>query len=175
MEQGGILEDHDDVPDSIREQLYAEESQRLEKQKNDRDNSKTGSRSPPTVINNYLSAGSSQLPMPLSCTNEAAPVRSGSADPIIIPGLLDIAVDEYTEWQLSRVQNQTFRDNIRRAREVALKYCLDLSQVHEDQNPEFFVQHDVKLGAARRFVRDISLWVKQRGAAASYVISSDSI
>lgn len=60
--------DHDDVPDSIREQLYAEEKQRLGKQKEGRDSSKkTGSMSPLTIINNFLSAGSSQLPMPLSC------------------------------------------------------------------------------------------------------------
>lgn len=28
VEQGGILETHDDVPDMIRDQLYAEERQR---------------------------------------------------------------------------------------------------------------------------------------------------
>jgi hypothetical protein len=63
VEQGGILEDHGDVPDSIREQLYAEEKQRLEKQKSGRDNSKTGSGSPPTIINNFLSTGSSHVPV----------------------------------------------------------------------------------------------------------------
>jgi hypothetical protein len=31
VEQGGILETHDDVPDMIRDQLYAEERQRIEK------------------------------------------------------------------------------------------------------------------------------------------------
>jgi hypothetical protein len=174
VEQGGLLEDHDDVPDSFREQLYAEEDQRREKQKNDRDNSKTGSSSPPTIINNFVSTGSSQLPTPHSCADEAAPAGSSNAEPVVIHGLLDLAVYEYTEWQLSRVQNQTFRDNIKRAREVTLEYCLDLSQLHEDQNPEFFVQHDVKLGAARRFVRDIGLWVKQRAEVASYDINSNS-
>jgi hypothetical protein len=38
-----------------------------------------------------------------SCTNEAALAGPSSTEPIIIHGLLDIAVDEYTEWQLSRV------------------------------------------------------------------------
>lgn len=32
-EQGGILETHKDVPDEIREELYMEEQQRLEKEK----------------------------------------------------------------------------------------------------------------------------------------------
>ncbi|EFW14609.1 conserved hypothetical protein [Coccidioides posadasii str. Silveira] len=32
VEQGGVLETHDDVPDTIREQLYAEEQQSVERQ-----------------------------------------------------------------------------------------------------------------------------------------------
>ena len=36
VEQGGVLETHDDVPDSVREQLYAEENQRLDKKKESR-------------------------------------------------------------------------------------------------------------------------------------------
>lgn len=33
VEDGGVLETHDDIPDMIREQLYTEEQQRLEKKK----------------------------------------------------------------------------------------------------------------------------------------------
>ncbi|KAJ5993368.1 hypothetical protein N7451_009092 [Penicillium sp. IBT 35674x] len=36
VEQGGVLETHADVPDSVREQLYAEENQRLDKKRNPR-------------------------------------------------------------------------------------------------------------------------------------------
>jgi hypothetical protein len=48
---------------------------------------------------------------------------------------------------------------------VTLENCLDLMQIYEDQDPGFFVKHGVKVGAARRFVRDIGLWVKQRRQA----------
>lgn len=34
--------------------------------------------------------------------------------------------------------------------------------VEEDQDPGFFATHGVKVGAARRFVRDFGLWVKRR-------------
>ena len=80
----------------------------------------------------------------------------------MVHGLLDVAVEEYTGWQQSRVSNETFRDNIKKARDVTLENCLDLMQIYEDQDPGFFVKHGVKVGAARRFVRDIGLWVKQR-------------
>jgi hypothetical protein len=38
-------------------------------------------------------------------------------------------------------------------------------QIYKDQDPGFFVKHGVKAGAARRFVRDIGLWVKRRKQA----------
>ncbi|KAJ5188678.1 hypothetical protein N7491_004998 [Penicillium cf. griseofulvum] len=80
----------------------------------------------------------------------------------MVDGLPDVAVDEYTEWQQSRVSNETFRENINKARDVTLENCLDLMQIYEDQDLGFFVKHGVKVGAARRFVRDIGLWVKRR-------------
>lgn len=61
------------------------------------------------------------------------------------------------------MSNKTFRENIQKARDVALKNYLDLKQIHEDQDPEYFVKHGIKAGAARRFVSDIVHWVKRHG------------
>lgn len=58
--------------------------------------------------------------------------------------------------------NETFKENIQKARDVALENCLDLKQIHEDQNPEYFIKHGVKAGAARRFVGDIGCWANRR-------------
>ena len=49
----------------------------------------------------------------------------------------------------------------RRARDITLKDDLDLEQVYEDQDPEFFINHGVKKGIARRFVSDIEDWAKR--------------
>jgi hypothetical protein len=48
---------------------------------------------------------------------------------------------------------------------VTLENYLDLMQIYEDQNPGFFVKHGVKVGAARRLICDIGLWVKRRKEA----------
>ena len=48
---------------------------------------------------------------------------------------------------------------------MTLENCLDLIQVYEDQGPGFFVKHGVKVGATRRFVRDIGPRVKRRKEA----------
>ena len=101
--------------------------------------------------------------MPSPVANEASRAKSACAESIIVHGLLDVAVGEYTEWQQSRVSNETFRDNITKARDVTLENCLDLMQVYEDQDPDFFVKRGVKVGAARRFVRDIGHWVNRSG------------
>ncbi|CAI7580189.1 unnamed protein product [Penicillium pancosmium] len=163
VDQGGILDTYDDVPDSLREQLYAEEKQRVEKKKKPSESATIGSVCPPININNFLPTGSSQVSIPAILPSEAAPTQSGCAEPIVVHGLLDVAVEEYTEWQHSRVSNEAFRDNIDKARDVTLENCLDLTQIYVDQDPGFFVKHGVKVGAARRFVHDIGVWVKQRG------------
>ncbi|KAI2734473.1 hypothetical protein DTO013E5_9156 [Penicillium roqueforti] len=146
VQQGGVIETHDDIPDSLREQLYAEENQRLERRKKSSDSSTCGSTCHP--VHFHLP---SQVPVPTTtaaaeCTNPAPK----QIDPIDIPGLLDIAVKEYATWHQSRVSSETSRENIQKARDVALEYCLDLKQIHEDQDPDFFVKHGVKAGAARR-------------------------
>jgi hypothetical protein len=38
---------------------------------------------------------------------------------------------------------------------------LDLEQIREDQDPDFFIEKGVKRGIARRFVGDIDQWAKR--------------
>lgn len=64
--------------------------------------------------------------MILPSTNDAIATGPGYTKSIIIDGLLDVAVDEYTEWQQSRVSNEAFRENINKARDITLENCLDL-------------------------------------------------
>lgn len=161
VDQGGIIETHDDIPDSLREQLYAEENQRLERRKKTTDNPATGLACPPINIH-VLPAQSSQTSLPTFGTEFARPGPT-KTDSIDIPGLLDKAVEEYATWHRSRVSSETFSENIQKARDVALENCLDLKQIYEDQDPGFFVKHGVKAGAARRFVSDIEYWVQRQG------------
>jgi hypothetical protein len=77
-------------------------------------------------------------------------------DPIDIPGLLEVAIEEYTDWHLSRVGTESFKENIKKSCDIALDNCLDLKQIC-GENPDFFVKQVAKIGTARRFVADISL------------------
>ncbi|KAJ5927177.1 hypothetical protein N7516_008950 [Penicillium verrucosum] len=125
----------------VREQLYVEENQRLDKNK----------RKLQRTLQEVQS--SQRLIQPPS--NDTMPIGPGCIKPIMIDGLLDVA-------QQSRVSNEAFRENINKARDVTLENCPDLMQIYEDQDPGFFVKHGVEVGAVKRFVRDIGLWVKRR-------------
>jgi hypothetical protein len=63
---------------------------------------------------------------PSCLLNETTPAKSGCADSIMVHGLLDVAVEEYTEWQQSRVSDEIFRDNINKASDVTLENRLDI-------------------------------------------------
>jgi hypothetical protein len=90
---------------------------------------------------------------------ETLPRKPTKESAVDIPGLLDVAVEEYAKWHLSRVSSEIFKENIRKARDVTLAHCLDLKQIHDHIEPDFFDKEDVKIGAARRWVNDIPLWI----------------
>lgn len=77
-----------------------------------------------------------------------------------IPGPRYIAVAAYGDWQQSNVVDQTLQLEYQKACDVTLQDGLDLEQVFEDQDADFFIQSGVKRGVARRFVRDIETWAE---------------
>ncbi|KAJ5865177.1 uncharacterized protein N7529_007093 [Penicillium soppii] len=160
VEQGGVLNSHYDVPETIREGLYTQEQQRLERQKGSK-HCTTGTTYPPINITNVLPAPSSHSPVPATPNSTPAMFAGKNiAEVFDIPGLRDLAVAEYSEWQQSQVSDEKLKAEFRTARDLALGDGLDLLQVHEDQDPEFFIKNGVKRGIARRFVGDIIYWVK---------------
>jgi hypothetical protein len=174
VEHGGHLRTHDDVPEGIREQIYAEEQQRLERHQ--RAAHVPSSNIPPINITNVLPGPSSQSLMPtLAMANsQSIPPRSIEAvtEPLSIHGLRDIALKEYTVWQQSQVSDDILKTEYMIAYEKAMEAGLDLEQIHEDQDPEFFMSKDndkdkdkgvgVRPGVARRFVKDIPYWITQQ-------------
>lgn len=163
VEQGGILETHDDVPDNVREQLYAEERQRLLKQNKSSNNLASGSVLPQININ-VLPSQSSQPLISSSWDTEAASstIQDNLND---IPGLLEVAVEEYANWHLSRVGTESYKENIKKARDIALENCFDIGQIR-GESPGFFVKQGVASGVARRFVGHTRLWLQEREDAA---------
>jgi hypothetical protein len=148
VEQGGQLRSHDDVPEEIRQQLYAEEQQQLERHRKTTKNSMPSF--PPINITNVL---------PGSSLNQ--PPAASPRPRLIVPGFWDVAVEEYTDWQVSQVKSEKLQVDIQKARDIALEDGLDLRTIYEDQDPSFFTERGIKIGVAKRFVRDIEQWVTE--------------
>ena len=158
VEQGGQLRTHDDVPEDIRQQIYAEDQQRLERHQ--KATSIPSSNLPPISITNVLPGPSHQAFM------SSSPMADQSSEPppitpLAIPGFRDAAVKEYSDWQQSKVVDPAWKAGFQMACDVAMAHGLDLEQIYRDQDPSFFTTNGVMLGIARRFVSDIKYWVKQ--------------
>jgi hypothetical protein len=96
VEEGGILESHKDVPEAVRDELYREEQQRLEKDKRKGGQAiGTGASYPPINILNVLPSQSSPYSLNISAPQPADDLTSMSR--LDIPRPRDAAVKEYGE------------------------------------------------------------------------------
>lgn len=158
VEKGGLLESHKDVPETIREELYMEEQQRLEKDRRKGGPTLAQGVTYPPININVLPSQSSATGMEISAATNTGHLTIIA--PLEIPGPRDVAVKEYGEWQQSNVTDDNLKAAFRQACDVALEDGLDLEQVYKDQDPEFFVRKGIKKGIARRFVEDVPGWVQ---------------
>lgn len=157
VERGGVLEGHKDVPEAVRDELYREEQDRLGRDKH-KGSHITGARSAYPPININVSSSQS-APHRLDVSAPRAADNSQTLSPLEIPGLRDVAVKEYSEWQVSNVKNDSLKSAFREVCDMMLENGLDLDQVYRDQDPHFFIEKGIKIGIARRFVEDIGKWV----------------
>lgn len=159
VQQGHVLNSHDDVPEDVRDQLYAEEHQRGERR------SMTSSAAtpsfPPITITNVMPSPSHDSPLTSFASGATASEKRHLARVSLdIPGPRDLAVAAYSEWQRSNVVDEAQQAEYQKACDATLLEMLDLEQVHEDQDPDFYVRNGVKRGVARRFVSDIGRWAE---------------
>ncbi|CAI7631886.1 unnamed protein product [Penicillium viridicatum] len=157
VERGGVLEGHKDVPEAVRDELYREEQDRLGRDKHKGSHiTGAGPAYPPININ---VSSSQSAPYGLDVSAPKAADNSQTLSPLEIPGLRDVAVKEYSEWQVSNVENDSLKSAFREVCDVMLENGLDLDQVYRDQDPHFFIEKGIKIRIARRFVEDIGKWV----------------
>jgi hypothetical protein len=53
------------------------------------------------------------------------------------------------------VRDEDQKDKIRKLFDIALDHRLDLQQLYNDQDPDFFTKQGIKVGIARRSIRNI--------------------
>lgn len=135
-EQGGIIETHNDIPNDVRDQLYAEEHHWLSRQNKAFSSMPNGSMLPQINIH-VLPSQSSQYLVSTSWKTEAI-TNTTQDDLSHIAGSV-VIVEEYTNWHLSRVSTDSYKENFIKARDIALENCFGLEQIRSE-NPEIFCQ-----------------------------------
>ncbi|KAL1598076.1 hypothetical protein SLS59_007086 [Nothophoma quercina] len=159
VQQGHVLNSHDDVPEVVRGQLYAEEQQRHERRTAATNVATPGF--PPITITNVMPSPSptrgSMSTISASGTPTSEKLLPGRVS-LGIPGPRDVAVVAYSEWQRSNVVDEAQKVEYQKACDATLQDMLDLEQVYEDQDVDFYTQKGVKRGVARRFISDIPRW-----------------
>jgi hypothetical protein len=129
VQSGKKLESHEDVPGMIREQIYRAERRRVEGQKG-RNRPTSESAYPPITITNVLPAHDSQQGMsPSPPSSDDASISSTKASRLKITGFRDANVQAYCDWQQSQVEYELWKDEFRKACDVALGDGLDLDQI----------------------------------------------
>ncbi|KAK3934333.1 hypothetical protein QBC46DRAFT_83014 [Diplogelasinospora grovesii] len=160
VQQGGKLETHGDVPEDIRTQLYAEEQQYSDRKRKRRDSGSHPTAHLPMIINNYIPAladrSRSALALPDSFSSQPSPLT--------IPGLRDDAVAAYCEWHCSKIRSQDQKEQYKLIRELALEKGFDLELIHEDHDAQFYIERGVLEGVARRWVKDVKVFLDQYDA-----------
>lgn len=151
IESGKPFRSHDDMPDDLRQQIYAEEEQSAQSKR--LKSAMVPNNFPPIQITNVL-------------PNHASPEPEIQPRPTVkrihISGLCDVAVQDYSEYQQSQVRDESLKAEFQTAANLVLAEGLDLEQLHEDRDPEFLIKQGVKRGPARRFMDDIEPWAKRR-------------
>lgn len=135
------------MPEAVREELYREEQQRLDRDKRKGGNGLgPGGPYPPINILNVVHSQSAAHELHVSAPKAAVDLNPIS--PLEIPGPRDAAVTEYGEWQASNVDNDTLKTAFRQVCDVMIENGLDLEQVYKDQDPNFFFEKGIKIGIA---------------------------
>jgi hypothetical protein len=120
-EEGNKLESQDDVPDDVRQELYAVEQQRLERQQQPAHQA-SKSMLPIYITNVMPGQTSTESSDILTASREHGNSVTGLAERIRIVGQRDIAVHEYTAWQRSQVHSEEFKSQFDQAESAILKH-----------------------------------------------------
>ncbi|KAF4772716.1 hypothetical protein HER10_EVM0004022 [Colletotrichum scovillei] len=158
VQQGHNLDTHDDVPEEIRAQLYAQEQQGRKRKRQDSGSDSAGH--VPVIIHNHIPdyvAASDRMSPDLG-----SPVGPPARPlPLCVDGLRDDAVEAYCKWHCSKVRSLNQKRYFQLAYNLTIERGLDLELVHEDNDAQFFIEQGVLEGVARRWVRDIEVYLDQ--------------
>ena len=132
---GNTVESHDDVPPDVRDLLYAEEEQSMQR-KRKRRSSSTDAR--PVNITNVMPtrAGHSSDDNDIRTPSGSAEGSPYAPKYLGIPGMRDVNMNKYCVWHCSKNANAVWKMEYKKACDLTLAEGLDLEQIRLDQDAQ---------------------------------------
>ncbi|KEF50799.1 uncharacterized protein A1O9_13151 [Exophiala aquamarina CBS 119918] len=175
VERQNKLETHDDVPPSIRQQLYAEEQQRHDRKLGKISGNPSGSSA---VTINILPSHAQQATLVNGQTRSIGLVQVNDLsldEDLSIDGPRDVAVKDFSTWLQAQYQDPSYQKEVQKAEKAMLDEGFGLLQIYGDRNKEFLASKGVKRGVADSFMNDIPIWNKRRRANRTQVEGDEHI
>ncbi|KAF5692801.1 hypothetical protein FGLOB1_14479 [Fusarium globosum] len=156
---GNTVESHDDVPPGVRDLLYAEEEQSIQRKRKRRSLS-TDAR--PVNITSVMPirAGHSSDDNGVRTPSESVEGSSYALKYLGIPGMRDVNVNNYCIWHCFKNANNVWKMEYKKVCDLTLAEGLDLEQIHLDQDAQFFIDKGIKKGIAKCWVSDVEVWFR---------------
>lgn len=144
------LDTHDQIPETLREQIYREVEQ-SERHKQTQNTIPTSGILPIHITN--------VLPNHASMHPETA--SKAEASPVEFFGLRDEDLQDYCDWQQTQVRKPSLKAAYQKLTDFVVDSGLDLELLHDDQDPQSLANEaGVPIGIARRYYRDIKRFAK---------------
>jgi hypothetical protein len=169
LQSGGILNGHDDVPESFRQQIFDEERELEERQRKEGEKERKRRRRD--------SDGSLTILPCQQCTHGAS-ATTPSPPKLVFPTSplfsFDIpredVITSYSVWQRSQSKSSEQKAYYDLAEEltIAKGYTLDMIACNQERMCRFYEKHDIPQGTAWNYVCNVKWFGKHHGKSIEY-------
>merc|ERR1711939_568781 len=161
MNEGNKFESHHDVPDTIRQQLYAEADQRtvahrVTRPPNPRVAQVRMCESSPASEHGGQQCSPERTPPTLVATP-----RPIVLDPLDIPGSHEKAIQDYVKWQQDQADSQEWIGQFAKAGDILITQGFRLNLFYQTQRLDLLTEGGVLQGIAESFHNDLPQWAPE--------------
>ena len=156
VQKGNKFEGHNDVPDSVRQELYAEANQRSERHRNPRHSLSAYPQAP--VATPHPTPGAMQY-SPGQTPSSVIATAPNILERLDIPGPHEDAIHDYVRWQQHQARTDEWIAQFAKAGDIFLKGGYRLGLFYERQLTSLLTTEGVIPGIALSFHSDILLWL----------------
>lgn len=159
---GNKLDSHHDVPDQVRQQLYAEADQRNQRLSMSRQTPSVTPQMQAATPAALVRPGAMQsLPEPGQADSPAAALAPAVLESLDIPGLHKDAIRDYVTWLQGQATSNEWISQYAKAGDILLKQGFKLNLFYQRQLIDLLTDEGILRGIAWSFHNDIPKWLLQ--------------